>query len=44
VPDFLALHCRNARSAVVVAWAFDIMYLDGRDLRELPLAQWSAPP
>src|SRR5215813_12582363 len=42
VPDFLALHFQNARSAVVVVWAFDIIYLDGRDLRDLPLIRRQA--
>ena len=35
VPDFEALHSR-ARDAAAVAFVFDVMVLDGKDLRPLP--------
>jgi bifunctional non-homologous end joining protein LigD len=36
VPDFRALHF-NRRDAVRCVWAFDLLYLNGKDLRPLPL-------
>jgi bifunctional non-homologous end joining protein LigD len=36
VPDFRALHFR-ARGQTLCVWAFDLLHLNGRDLRELPL-------
>jgi bifunctional non-homologous end joining protein LigD len=36
VPDFGALHF-NSRDDVRCVWAFDLLYLNGKDLRPLPL-------
>jgi bifunctional non-homologous end joining protein LigD len=36
VPDFRALHF-NSRDDVRCVWAFDLLYLNGKDLRPLPL-------
>src|SRR5262249_36269183 len=37
-PDFVALH-RRTRSAPLRLWVFDLLHLDGRDLRTLPLIE-----
>jgi bifunctional non-homologous end joining protein LigD len=37
VPDFRALHF-NSRNDVRCVWAFDLLYLNGKDLRPLPLS------
>jgi hypothetical protein len=36
VPDFRALHF-NSRNDVRCVWAFDLLYLNGKDWRRLPL-------
>ena len=36
MPDFRALHF-NSRNDVRCGWAFDLLYLNGKDLRRLPL-------
>jgi bifunctional non-homologous end joining protein LigD len=36
VPDFRALHF-NSHNDVRCVWAFDLLYLNGKDLRRLPL-------
>lgn len=38
VPDFHALHFRTLWDAELCVWAFDLLELDGDDLRGLPLA------
>jgi bifunctional non-homologous end joining protein LigD len=38
VPDFRALHF-NSRDDVRCVWAFDLLYLNGKDLRRLPLTE-----
>src|SRR5262245_1651036 len=37
VPDFRALHF-NSRDDVRCVWAFDLLYLNGKDLRGMPLS------
>jgi len=37
IPDFRALHF-NSRDDVRCVWAFDLLHLNGKDLRPLPLA------
>jgi bifunctional non-homologous end joining protein LigD len=38
LPDFYALHFHSRdRARRLCVWAFDLLYLNGRDLRELPL-------
>jgi ATP-dependent DNA ligase len=37
VPDFRALHFHNIRDGDLCVWAFDILHLNGADLREVPL-------
>jgi bifunctional non-homologous end joining protein LigD len=37
VPDFRALHFHNVRDDDLCVWAFDILHLNGADLREVPL-------
>jgi bifunctional non-homologous end joining protein LigD len=39
VPDFRALHFRNVPDADLYVWAFDLLYLNGEDLRERPLVE-----
>jgi bifunctional non-homologous end joining protein LigD len=39
LPDFRALHFRDVRDDELCVWAFDLLKLDGRDLRELPLVE-----
>jgi bifunctional non-homologous end joining protein LigD len=39
IPDFRALHFHNVPEDALCVWAFDILYLNGVDLRELPLIQ-----
>jgi bifunctional non-homologous end joining protein LigD len=41
LPDFYALHFRRHGHALCV-WAFDLLHLNGRDLRELPLHERKA--
>src|SRR5262249_4383759 len=38
VPDFRKLHFRNDRGEALCIWAFDLLYLNGKDLRSLPLS------
>ena len=38
IPDFNALHSRRQDDEVQQLYAFDIMALDGEDLRQLPLS------
>jgi bifunctional non-homologous end joining protein LigD len=37
LPDFRALHFRKGKGQQLCVWAFDLMELNGRDLRALPL-------
>jgi bifunctional non-homologous end joining protein LigD len=37
--DFQALHFRTAADDAIAVWAFDLLFHDGRDVRELPLAE-----
>ena len=39
VPDFRELHSRSAESEAMHLWAFDVLVLNGRDLREQPLVK-----
>jgi bifunctional non-homologous end joining protein LigD len=39
VPDFRALHLHNVRNEDLCVWAFDILHLNGADLREVPLTK-----
>ena len=39
VPDFRALHFRDIEDDQLCVWAFDILHLDGNDLRPLPLVE-----
>ncbi len=38
VPDFRALHRRSA-DALLVVWVFDLLEINGRDMRALALAE-----
>jgi bifunctional non-homologous end joining protein LigD len=38
LPDFRALHFRTVEERDLCVWAFDLLELDGEDLRALPLA------
>jgi bifunctional non-homologous end joining protein LigD len=42
VPDFAKLHRRQAEPTGVHLWAFDLLGLNGRDLRDQPLAKRQA--
>jgi ATP-dependent DNA ligase len=37
--DFHALHFRTAADDDIAVWAFDLLFHDGRDVRELPLVE-----
>jgi bifunctional non-homologous end joining protein LigD len=37
LPDFQALHFRTVRDEERCVWAFDLLFLDGADLRDQPL-------
>jgi ATP-dependent DNA ligase len=37
LPDFRALHFRKRKKHHLCVWAFDLLELNGRDLRDLPL-------
>ena len=37
--DFHALHFRTAADDDIAVWAFGLLFHDGKDLRELPLAE-----
>jgi len=37
MPDFRALHSANFDQGTLCVWAFDLLALNGKDLRELPL-------
>jgi bifunctional non-homologous end joining protein LigD len=37
MPDFWPLFLRSAKPAELHVWAFDLLALDGKDLRKLPL-------
>ena len=39
IPDFRALHFRNAEKHELCVWAFDVLHLNGADLREVPLIE-----
>jgi bifunctional non-homologous end joining protein LigD len=39
LPDFRALHYGKGKKQNLCVWAFDLLELNGRDLRELPLAK-----
>jgi bifunctional non-homologous end joining protein LigD len=39
IPDFRALHFHNVPEHALCVWAFDILHLNGVDLRELPLTE-----
>jgi bifunctional non-homologous end joining protein LigD len=39
VPDFRALHFRNAEEHDLCVWAFDILHVNGADLRQRPLGE-----
>ena len=39
VPDFRALHFRNAEEHDLCVWAFDILHVNGADLRQRPLLE-----
>jgi len=39
LPDFRALHFHNAREVALCVWAFDILHLNGADLRQVPLSE-----
>jgi bifunctional non-homologous end joining protein LigD len=39
IPDFRALHFRDMPDADLCVWAFDLLYLDGEDLRARPLME-----
>jgi bifunctional non-homologous end joining protein LigD len=39
VPDFRALHFHNVREHDLCVWPFDILHLNGADLREVPLTE-----
>jgi bifunctional non-homologous end joining protein LigD len=39
LPDFRALHFRKRHEHHLCVWAFDLLELNGRDLRELPLTK-----
>ena len=39
IPDFRALHFHNVREDDLCVWAFDILHLNGVDLREVPLIE-----
>jgi ATP-dependent DNA ligase len=41
-PDFRALQARHAMSAALCIWAFDLLYLDGRN-RQLPASMSLRP-
>jgi bifunctional non-homologous end joining protein LigD len=36
-PDFRALHSGNYRQEILCVWAFDLLELNGEDLRPFPL-------
>jgi bifunctional non-homologous end joining protein LigD len=42
LPDFGALHFRKGKGQQLCVWAFDLLELNGRDLRELPLEKRKA--
>jgi bifunctional non-homologous end joining protein LigD len=44
MPDFRALHFHNVRDDDLCVWAFDILYLSGADLREVPLTERKYAP
>jgi bifunctional non-homologous end joining protein LigD len=37
IPDFRALHLHNVPEDTLCVWAFDILHLNGADLRQVPL-------
>ena len=37
LPDFRALHFHRTRERELCVWAFDLLYVNGRDLRAFPL-------
>ena len=37
LPDFRALHFRDVHDAELCVWAFDLLHLNGKDSRDLPL-------
>jgi len=39
LPEFRRLHFRAAAPESICAWAFDLLHLNGKDLREMPLAR-----
>jgi bifunctional non-homologous end joining protein LigD len=39
LPDFRALHFRKGKGQQLCIWAFDLLELNGRDLRTLPLTK-----
>jgi bifunctional non-homologous end joining protein LigD len=39
IPDFRALHFRDAEEHALCVWAFDVLHLNGADLREVPLTE-----
>jgi bifunctional non-homologous end joining protein LigD len=41
-PDFHALHFRDAGPEAQCVWAFDLLFCNGKDLRELPLVERKA--
>ena len=43
VPDFRALHFRNAEEHDLCVWAFDVLHLNGADLREVRLIERKYP-
>jgi bifunctional non-homologous end joining protein LigD len=42
MPDFWPLFLRSAKPAELHVWAFDLLALDGKDLRKLPLERRQA--
>jgi bifunctional non-homologous end joining protein LigD len=42
LPDFRALHFRKGKGQQLCVWAFDLLELNGRDLREEPLMKRKA--
>jgi bifunctional non-homologous end joining protein LigD len=39
IPDFRALHFHNVPEDALCVWAFDILHLNGADLRQVPLIE-----
>jgi bifunctional non-homologous end joining protein LigD len=39
IPDFRAVHFHNVPEDALCVWAFDILHLNGADLREVPLIE-----